>query len=196
MAPMEPIDIESFAAMQLKLLDAELKAETAETAELTQSASPKALQRTGLAILNLTISSQRTGLGGKTVIELELDPAVVHDSNNDLPEHGLRTGDIVGVSEQTTGAAKKVEKAEKKEKGVTGVVVRTHRASINVALDKEDAEVPAGKLWMCVQFLRRTERWPDRLIMYIVSSLQMMLHTRGSLPVSSDMKCFPDVTSE
>lgn len=181
MAPTTPINIEDFATTQLTLLDAELKAETAEAAALSQSASPKALQRSGLALLNLTVASQRTGLGGKTVVELELDPAVVHDGNDSLPEHGLRTGDIVGLSEQIGAAARKAEKADKKEKGVSGVVVKTYRTGIHVALDKEEAEVPGGKLWMYVISCRGVrggaEEW---LIEYVESNLRMMLLIRGA----------------
>ncbi|KAF2102755.1 DNA helicase [Rhizodiscina lignyota] len=146
MAP-TPTDIPAFASTQLKLLDAELKAELAETAALTSNASPKSLQRAGLAILNLSVTSQRTGLGGKTVIELELDSAV-GGAEAGLPEHGIRTGDIVGVQEAVSGAAKKGEKSEKKEKGVNGVVTKVGAAGVSVALDKEDAEVPSGRVWI------------------------------------------------
>lgn len=177
MAP-KPTDIPTFADHQLKLLDTELKTELAETAALTSNASPKALQRAGLAILNLTVTSQRTGLGGKTVIELELDPAV-GGAEAGLPEHGIRTGDIVGVQEAASGAAKKSEKAEKKEKGVNGVVTKVGSGGVSVALDKEEADVPTGRLWMYVAACRYGT-W-QRLIVYIELSSQMMLHTRGIL---------------
>lgn len=92
-----PTDIPSFAATQLALLDAELQAELAETNLLLLSHTPTTLSRAGLAILNLNVSSLRTGLGGKTVVELALDPAVVQKGDKaDIPEHGIRVGDIVG----------------------------------------------------------------------------------------------------
>lgn len=138
-------DISTFATTQLDLLDKELQAELAETAELASASSPAALQRAGLAILNLTLSNQRTGLGGKTVLELELDSAI---GSGELAEHGLRVGDIVGVQEQVGGSAKKKEKADSKRKGVDGVVVRTTSKKLSVALDKEDADVPGGRLWV------------------------------------------------
>ncbi|KAK3059573.1 hypothetical protein LTS18_010522, partial [Coniosporium uncinatum] len=68
--------IPTFAQTQLALLDRELQAELAETSLLASQHAPATLARAGLAILNLQISSQRTGLGGKTVLELSLDPAV------------------------------------------------------------------------------------------------------------------------
>lgn len=142
---MAPVDVACFAATQLDLLDRELEAELVETSLLASQSSLAALQRAGLAILNLHLASQRTGLGGKTVLDLEIDPAV---GGGDLPEHGLRVGDIVGVKEQIGGSAKKKEKGEAEKQGVEGVVVKVQSSSISVATDKEDADVPSSKLWM------------------------------------------------
>ncbi|KZF23554.1 P-loop containing nucleoside triphosphate hydrolase protein, partial [Xylona heveae TC161] len=142
---MAPTDISSFATTQLALLDEELQAELAETSLLASQSTPTALQRAGVAVLNLAVDSQRTGLGGKTVIDLGLDPAV---GGGDLPEHGIRTGDIVSVQEQPSGSAKKKEKTDLKKNGVDGVVVKVTASSIAVALDNEDADAPAGKLWV------------------------------------------------
>ncbi|KAF1849360.1 DNA helicase-like protein [Cucurbitaria berberidis CBS 394.84] len=146
----KPTDIPSFAASQLTLLDAELQAELSETNALLSSHTPTALARAGLAILNLNVSSMRTGLGGKTVVELGLDPAVVAKGEKpDIPEHGIRVGDIVGVQDQPSGSAKKTEKKELVNKGVEGVVLRVKRENVEVVLDKEDADVPSGgKLWI------------------------------------------------
>lgn len=177
---MTPTDIPAFAETQLSLLDAELKAELAETATLASQSSPTALQRAGAAILNLRVSSQRTGLGGKTVVELELDPAV---GAGGIPEHGIRVGDIVGVQEQPAGSAKKREKGEMQKRGVEGVVLKATNAAVSVALDKEDADVPGGgKLWLWVLSLPLGEERSGRgLIDYVESSLQMMSRTRGVL---------------
>ncbi len=142
---MASMDISAFATAQLSLLDAELKAEVAETSELVSQTSPTNLQRAGYAVLNLLVASQRTGLRGKTVIDLELDPAV---GGGDLPEHGIRTGDIVRVSEQPSGSAKKKEKTDMERKGVEGVVVKVAASHIAVALGHEDGDLPGGKLWL------------------------------------------------
>lgn len=148
--PLQPADIPSFAATQLTLLDAELQAELSETNELLSSHTATALARAGLAILNLNISSLRTGLGGKTVVELGVDPAVVtKGSTPDIPEHGIRVGDIVALQEQPSGSAKKIEKRDLEKKGVEGVVLRVRRENIEIVLDKEDADAPsAAKLWI------------------------------------------------
>lgn len=142
---MPSTDIPGFATTQLSLLDAELQAEVAETSSLVSQFSPAALQRAGLAILNLVLSSQRTGLGGKTVLDLELDSAV---GAGDLTEHGIRTGDIVSVQEQPSGSAKKKERNDLKIKGVEGVVVKIAASHVAVALGHDEEDVPGGKLWV------------------------------------------------
>ncbi|KAF1918378.1 DNA helicase-like protein [Ampelomyces quisqualis] len=146
----QPTDIPSFAASQLTLLDAELQAELSETNVLLSSHTPTALSRAGLAILNLSVSCIRTGLGGKTVVELGLDSAVVAKGDKpDIPEHGIRAGDIVGVQDQPSGSAKKTEKRELVKKGAEGVVLRVRRENVEIVLDKEDADLPSGgKLWI------------------------------------------------
>src|SRR6186713_1257563 len=99
-----PTSIPDFAAAQLALLASELAAETASTSSLLSTSSPTLLSRAGLAILNLNLASQRTGLGGKTVLELEPDPAI---GAGEIGEHGIRVGDIVRVGLQPKGAERK-----------------------------------------------------------------------------------------
>lgn len=140
-------DVSAFATRQLSLLDKELQAELAETQLLTSTHAPTVLQRAGLAVLNLTVSSQRTGFGGKTLLELSLDPAV---GGGELAEHGLRVGDICAVAEQPKGAERKKDREGMEKRGVEGVVTKTQKETIIVALDKEDADVPGGKLWLYV----------------------------------------------
>jgi DNA polymerase alpha-associated DNA helicase A len=139
-------DIASFAHNQLSLLDHELQVELEETQLLTSTHAPTTLQRAGLALLNLTVASQRTGFGGKTLLELALDAAVSADG--ELPEHGLRVGDICAVAEQPKGAEKKKEREGMEKRGAEGVVTKTQKTCITVALDKEDVDVPNGKLWL------------------------------------------------
>ena len=144
----QPIDIPTFATHQLALLDAELAAQTASTTTLLASTSPSTLSRAGLALLNLVISSQRTGLGGKTVLELEQDPAI--GNNGEIGEHGIRVGDIVRVGEQPKGNERKKEKAGMEGRGVQGVVVRVGVKGVQVALGREEdeAEGLGGRVWV------------------------------------------------
>ncbi|KAG0651069.1 DNA polymerase alpha-associated DNA helicase A [Hyphodiscus hymeniophilus] len=148
MAPKNAVNIPSFATTQLSLLEAELQSELSETSSLISNTSPTSLQRAGVAITNLSLSSQRTGLGGKTVVELAPDSATA-STDGDLPEHGIRTGDIVVVAEQPAGSAKKREVRELEAKGSRGVVTRVGRAAVWIALDGEDDEVVgARRLWV------------------------------------------------
>ena len=140
----------------LSLLSLELATETTQNALLLSSTPPTILARAGLAILNLTVSSMRTGMGGRTVVELSLDPAVVtKGTRGELPEHGIRTGDIVRVGERPRDGAKKKDVEGLKGKGVEGVVVRVGERAVQVALGKEggkdDGEEQLGsegKLWL------------------------------------------------
>lgn len=147
----------AFFTTLLHLLSLEQQSEIQETTLLLSSTPPGTLARAGLAILNLSIQSLRTGLGGRSVVELGLDSAVVSkDSKGELPEHGIRTGDIVRVGEMPKGTATKKEVSELKGKGAEGVVTRVGERAVWVALGKdgdsknEDSveEVPDGKLWI------------------------------------------------
>lgn len=147
MAPKDPIDVNAFANTQLALLDRELQSEIEETSSLITNHSPTALQRAGLAITNLVAASQRTGLGGRTVLELGPDSAT--SSSGELPEHGVRTGDIVLVAEQPAGSAKKREIKELEKKGARGVITRVQRSAVHVALDEGKDEVSfTGRVWL------------------------------------------------
>ncbi|KAH8814040.1 DNA helicase-like protein, partial [Hyaloscypha sp. PMI_1271] len=149
MAPKDAVDIPSFAATQLALLEAELQSELSETSSLISNTSPAALQKAGLAITNLSLSSQRTGLGGKTVVELGPDSATA-SKDGELAEHGVRTGDIVVVSEMPSGSARKREVRELESKGSRGVVTRVGSKAVWVALDEREGEEGVGgkRLWL------------------------------------------------
>jgi DNA polymerase alpha-associated DNA helicase A len=147
---MAPLNVSHFAITQIALLDAELQSEVEETSLLLSNNSPSVLARAGLAITNLTLSSLRTGLGGKTVLELAADAAV---GGGELAEHGIRVGDIVAVAEQATGSVRRREARELQDRGRKGVVVKTARAAIAVALDDKDGDgaddhVLTGRLWL------------------------------------------------
>jgi DNA polymerase alpha-associated DNA helicase A len=145
----QSVDIPAFASTQLALLDAELQSELQETSGLISNTSPTSLQRAGLAITNLVVSSQRTGLGGRTVLELSPDSATA-GAGGELPEHGIRTGDIVLVSEQPAGSAKKREIKDLEKKGARGVVTKIKKDAVAIAVDedKEDAVSLSGRVWI------------------------------------------------
>ncbi|KAI0483206.1 P-loop containing nucleoside triphosphate hydrolase protein [Xylariaceae sp. FL0804] len=144
----QSVDIPAFASTQLALLDAELQSELQETSGLISNTSPTTLQRAGFAVTNLVIASRRTGFGGRTVLELGPDSAHAR-GDGELPEHGIRTGDIVLVAEQPAGSAKKREVKDLEKKGARSVVTKIKRDAIAVAVDeeKEDASL-SGRVWL------------------------------------------------
>lgn len=140
------ISIPAFANTQLALLAAELAAETAGTTTLLSQSAPSTLARLGLAILSLTVASQRTGLGGKTVLELEQHSAIGNDGK--LGAHDVRVGDIMRVAPQPKGGERKRDKVDLEAKGVSGVVVRVGERGVQVALDREEEGELADRVWM------------------------------------------------
>ncbi|KIV97470.1 hypothetical protein PV10_01221 [Exophiala mesophila] len=156
MAPKRTLTPHAFFTTLLHLVDLEQASEVKETSMLLSSTPPTILARAGLALLSLTIASLKTGMGGRTVIELSLDPAVVvKGTKGELPEHALRPGDIVRVGEMPKATAKKKEAAELKSKGVEAVVTRVGERSIWAALGKDSGSgdgdlesVPDGRLWI------------------------------------------------
>ncbi|ROW18230.1 hypothetical protein VPNG_00207 [Cytospora leucostoma] len=203
MAP-KPVDIPTFAATQIALLDAEQKSEIAETSHLISAHSPAALQRAGVAVTNLAVSSQRTGLGGKTVVELSPDPAV-SGPGGELPEHGIRAGDIVLVSEQPAGSAKRREVRDLERRGARGVVTRVRRGDVGVALDedKEDAVSAAlgGRVWIVkladdVTFKRMNQtmgKMQDMSESEHSSFMRVLFGLSSPSPVPEDLTSDPDV---
>ena len=145
--PVAPTIIPAFTSNQISLLNAELAAETASTSNLLACTSTGVLSRIGLAINNLILASQRTGLGGKTVLELEQDPAI--DKGGDIGEHGIRVGDIVRVGQQPKGGERKKEKAEIKDAGVEGVVIRIGGKVVQIAVGgDEEVDGLGGRIWV------------------------------------------------
>lgn len=161
-----PVDIQAFTTTQLSLLETELNSELSETSTLISNAAPSALQRAGVALINLCIVSQRTGFAGKTVLELGIDGAISgggkesssgkgkgsSGDGNYLPEHGIRVGDIVSVAEQPAGSAKKKEIKEMEKMGSRGVVTKVWRETVSVALDGDgdegDSIAGSKRLWV------------------------------------------------
>lgn len=147
------IPISAFASNQLNLLAAEQAAETSQTATLLSTSSPSNLASAGLAVTNLLLSNQRTGLGGRTVLELEHDSALSGKDGVEV-EHGLRVGDIVRVGEQPKGAERKKEKAKLEAGGAEGVIIKVKSKGLDVAIDEgkkgEDGleALGAGRLWV------------------------------------------------
>ncbi|KPI43155.1 DNA polymerase alpha-associated DNA helicase A [Cyphellophora attinorum] len=157
-----PIPPAAYIHTLLSLLNLELAVELSQTTLLLSSTPPAVLARAGLALLNLCITATRTGLGGRTVLSLGLDPATADASaEGRLPEHGIGVGDVVRLAERVKEGGRrkggKDGKGEEKE-GVEGVVVKTGERKVEVALGKRggkdddgDSGVDGlgdGRLWL------------------------------------------------
>ncbi|MCJ1308817.1 hypothetical protein MMC25_002472 [Agyrium rufum] len=155
------MDVPSFAAAQKELLAAELAAEASSTGDLLATQSPRSLANAGLALVNLVLSSQRTGFGGKTVLELEKDSAVGNDG--ELGDHGLGVGDIVRVAEQPKGNERKKQLATLEKGGAGGVVTKISMKGVSVALDRdeEDLDGLGGRLWVMNQTMDKLQKMQE-----------------------------------
>lgn len=77
------------------------------------------------------------------MLELGRDPATSSSSSSsgggdELPEHGIRVGDIVLVAEQPSGGGRKREVRESEGGGVKGVVTKVWRGVVGVAVDGDE----------------------------------------------------------
>lgn len=110
----------------------EQEEDVAQTTEYINAYPPKKLAQMGLAVINLNISNMRTGIGGKTILELQLDNAI---SNGDLSSASMKTGDIVRIDKMTK-AKKKDEESKEKDESIEAVVVKVSNLTITVSVDE------------------------------------------------------------
>nr|XP_020639747.1 DNA-binding protein SMUBP-2 [Pogona vitticeps] len=88
--------VEKFVLRQLELLQEEREAEISEARIWQESISLKELQRRGICLLKLEVTSQKTGLYGRLLLTLQPRK---HGSESQLPSNSFGPGDIVGLYE-------------------------------------------------------------------------------------------------
>ncbi|EPQ66113.1 Bgt-5213 [Blumeria graminis f. sp. tritici] len=156
------IDIPSFASTQIHLLTHELNVSLEESRFYLSYNTPKILQRAGLALTNLVSVAQRTGLGGKTIIELASDAAT--GDEDALAPHSLRGGDIVALAEQPVAvAARKAIGRDPAKAGARGVVVKVTKSRVSVILEEKEPLTPAERQENEVLFSGQRRVWLVRL---------------------------------
>ncbi|XP_063014407.1 DNA-binding protein SMUBP-2 isoform X2 [Melospiza melodia melodia] len=111
------------AERHLGLLRDEREAELAQSRAWQESVSLKELQRRGVCLLKLQLSSQRTGLYGRLLVTLQPRK---RDSDTELPSNSFGPGDIVGL----------YESAGQWDPLCTGVVTRVTPKAVTVALEE------------------------------------------------------------
>lgn len=104
-------------------IEFEQKSDTLLTTSYIESYSPKKLASFGLAVINLVMLNMRSGLGGKTLIELTLDPAFSRPED-EIQTGSLRVGDIVkldrmGENEQNSALEGVVVKVSGRVLGIS-----------------------------------------------------------------------------
>lgn len=124
------VDKEKLCESLLEALKQELQAEMEQTTDALKSMPPKVLARRGLAVLNLSLASVSIGLGGRTILTLNLHNAIMKNGQLDLGS--IHMGDNVGI--QVQGAA--TISANVPER-VEGVVYRTTPTSVAIVVDEK-----------------------------------------------------------
>ncbi|XP_062350435.1 DNA-binding protein SMUBP-2 isoform X2 [Cinclus cinclus] len=111
------------AERHLELLRDEREAELAQSRAWQESVSLKELQRRGVCLLKLQVSSQRTGLYGRLLVTFQPRK---WDLDTELPSNSFGPGDIVGL----------YESAGQGDLLCTGVVTRATPKAVTVALEE------------------------------------------------------------
>ncbi|KAH3678494.1 hypothetical protein WICMUC_001511 [Wickerhamomyces mucosus] len=134
----------------LKCLELEKFADIEQTSQLLKSFPPKKLAQRGLAIINLQIDSIKTGLGGRTIVELQND---LSSNNNEFITIGdIRTGDIVKIDKLKPNSSSTKNKKSKSVEDINnndnnidnefaeGVITRISLTSIIITIDESFEE--------------------------------------------------------
>ncbi|KAK0548346.1 hypothetical protein OC845_003618 [Tilletia horrida] len=142
---------------QLHLLNRERQAEHEQSHLLVSKAPPRLLERHGLALLNLGVSSvssakhpgrrsapRTTGGGnlGQQTVLVELHRPEAWHSDVQLPPHSFRTGDLCAIQDHGAGGVKSSSSADNAIDGFEGVVYSTQQDRITVAVSARSAAVP------------------------------------------------------
>lgn len=115
-----------------------------QTTTYINTFTPKKLAQLGLGIINLQIANIRTGLGGKTILELQLDPGF--SATDEINTSTLRTGDIVRLSRMSSSKPDKKLKKDGEEStsdGIDAVVLKVTTQAISISVDEanDDSKV-------------------------------------------------------
>ncbi|BGP09805.1 hypothetical protein JCM10049v2_005679 [Rhodotorula toruloides] len=134
---------EEFLKRLIELTKAEQAAEEKESSLLFTNAPVSLLERSGLALGNLS-GQTSIGLGGRLLVELTR-PAAYH-SSPDFPPHDFRPGDLArlrpqgaaggGPRKAAKGPSKEEKGKQKEDEGLDAVVYRTTANKIVLAVDE------------------------------------------------------------
>lgn len=137
---------EQLSETLLVALAEEQQVDVIETSKILETQSPKQLAGRGLAVLNLVIGSLRTGMGGRTVVSLEIDPAI---GGKELDLGDVRTGDLVRLAPQAS--SKKSKKGSDDDKTFLEGVANVNANSVSVVVEEDNDTLSSfgdTRLWL------------------------------------------------
>ncbi|CUM48737.1 unnamed protein product [Debaryomyces tyrocola] len=138
-------------------INLELQSDLLLTNSYLTSYSPKKLHQLGLAIIYLVVTNIKNGLGGKTIIELEIDPAL-KSNDTEIQLGSLRVGDIIKLDKmsnantsETIQTKKALENSSKKKKGtdeedkvqdesLDAVLIRINSKTVTISIEEDHSE--------------------------------------------------------
>ncbi|GAA5842966.1 hypothetical protein JCM5353_001026 [Sporobolomyces roseus] len=135
----------SFLSHLIHLVELELSAEESQSTLLLSSSPLSLLQRSGLALLNLSPSFS-VGLGGKQLVELTRSNA--WHTDNRFGPHDFRVGDLARIELTGGGEKKGISKGKEKEgtEGRDAVVYKVGNEKIVLVLQEDKNEEESGIL--------------------------------------------------
>lgn len=139
-------------------INLELQSDLLLTNSYLTSYSPKKLHKLGLAVINLIVTNVKNGLGGKTIIELEIDPALKSNETEIQMGSSLRVGDIIRLDKmsnantsETVQAKKAQDNSSKKKQGnsekdndqdesLDAVLIKINSNTITISIEEDHSE--------------------------------------------------------
>lgn len=159
MVPSSSTSPTSFLSHLIHLVELELSAEESQSTLLLSSSPLSLLQRSGLALTNLSPSFS-VGLGGKQLVELTRSNAWHTDTR--FGPHDFRVGDLARIELTGGGEKKGISKGKEKEgiEGRDAVVYKVANERIVLVLQEDKNEEENGMM-----------EWGEKVNMYVSSSL-------------------------
>ncbi len=152
-----PPSLSSFVALHRRLIGLERDAEVAQTEDRNERVGKAELEKRGCLVDKLAVSAARTGMFGRTVVELRrAGGGGGMGGDRPLPANAITAGDIVGLSASPAGSAQIA----------SGVVASVSQAAIAVTFEesREALEMSEEEVYKIVKLAndvtyRRLKRW-------------------------------------
>lgn len=186
-------------------INLELQSDLLLTNSYLTSYSPKKLNKLGLAVINLIVTNVKNGLGGKTIIELELDPAL-KSNVTEIQLGSLRVGDIIKLDKmsnantsETVQAKKAQDNSSKKKKGndeeenhqdesLDAVLIKLNSNAITISIEEDHPEEKILSLY--------NNTYNDNVRMWIVKLSNSITYKRMTSSMNKLAELSPSNKSE